>query len=274
MYEILTVAKKEFMDNWRNKWIIAVSAIFMILTLVISYFGSLRSSGWQDLEATIGGMMSLVQLLVPIIALMLGYAAISGERERGSLMLMLSYPVTRLEVLIGKFLGLGAVLAVAESIGFGVAGGVIALNVTGVQWGDYLVFILSSILLGLVFIAVALLFSSIFKKRSTSLGGAIMLWFLFSMIWGIILSGIIIARYGFEVFTDPDWVGPTWYYAASIINPISAFSMLVSLNVTPVQTNVIRMPSFYTTPLMLLILLAWIVGSLLLAHVILNRQDL
>jgi len=274
MNEIFSIAKKEFMDNWRNKWIIAVSAIFMILTLVISYFGSMGGAGWKDLDATIGGMIALVQILVPIIGLMLGYATISGEKERGSLELLLSYPVSKLEILIGKFIGLGAVTALANIVGFGVAGIVIGINVRGIQWGDYIIFIFAAILLGLVFIAVAMLFSCIFKKRSTSLGGAIFLWFLFSMIWGTILSGILIAKYGLSAITNENWMAPTWYYVASIINPISAFSVLVTLNVTPVSEHIIRYPSFYNTPLTLLILFLWMFISLLLGYYIFDKKDL
>ena len=66
---LYNIIKKEILDNIRNKWIIILSIIFALLTLVTSYFGSIFSTGWQDLGGTINGMMSLVQLLVPIIAL-------------------------------------------------------------------------------------------------------------------------------------------------------------------------------------------------------------
>ena len=139
---VYSVAKKEFMDNYRNKWIIAVSAIFLILTLVISYFSTRGGVGWKDLGDTIGGMMIFVQILIPIIALMLSYAAIVGEKEKGSLSLLLSHPVKRDEVILGKFLGLSFVLAVAILVGFGVSGLIIGINVKGVKWGDYGIFIL------------------------------------------------------------------------------------------------------------------------------------
>lgn len=274
MNEIFIISKKEFLDNWRNKWILAVSAIFMILTLVISYFGSVGSSGWQDLEGTIGGMMALVQLLVPIIALMLGYAAISGEKERGSIQLLLSYPLSKFELLLGKFLGLSIVIAFTNIVGFGVAGVVIGLNVSGVEWSDFIIFILSSILLGMVFIAISLLFSSIFKKRSTSLGGAIFIWFLFAMIWNIILSGILITQYGLDAITQDGWTGPNWYYVLSMINPIQAFSILVALNVTPIASTITNFPSFYQSSLMLVVLAAWILSTLTLGYFNMRRQDL
>ncbi len=274
MNEILAIAKKEIMDNWRNKWIIATSAIFAILTLVISYFGSINGVGWQDLEATIAGMITLVTLLIPIIGLMLGYASIVGEKEKGSLELLLSYPVRREEVLAGKFMGLSAVMALANFVGFGVAGIVIGVNVRGVEWGDYILFIFASILLGMVFIAFAMLMSSAFKKRSTAMGGAIFAWFLFEMIWNMIVGGILIAKYGFEKLMDENFVAPSWYYIASLINPIKAYSTLVSLNITPVAEFIGKMPSFVNTPFNLAILFAWMIASLLLAYYLFKNKDL
>ena len=274
MNEVLVVAKKEFMDNWRNKWIIAVSAVFLILTLAVSYFGTRGDVGWKDIAGTVGGMMFFIQWLVPIIGLMLGYATIIGEQERGSLSLILSYPIKRFELIIGKFIGLGAVLALANLIGFGVGGIVIGANVKGVQWGDYIIFISASILLGLVFIAVSMLFSCVFKKRSATLGGAVFLWFLFAIIWSIILVGIATALYGFETLMDENWIVPTWYAITSVVNPISAFSVLVSLNVTPITLNITQLPSIYNTTFMLVILFSWIVISLFLAIYIFERKDL
>ena len=121
-HPLFIVAKKEIMDNVRNRWIIIVTIIFSILTIAMSAVGSFYSEGWQDLGVTIGLMMSIVQLLVPIIALMLGYAAIIGEIEKGSMNALLSFSVTRLEVVLGKFLGLGSVLAVSIFVGYSFAG--------------------------------------------------------------------------------------------------------------------------------------------------------
>ena len=92
---IFSIAKKEILDNVRNKWIIVLTIIFASLALVVSYFGSIFSQGWQNFGATISGMMSLVQFLIPIIGLMLGYAAIIGEIEKGSMSSLLSLPAKR-----------------------------------------------------------------------------------------------------------------------------------------------------------------------------------
>jgi len=273
---IYSIAKKEFMDNWRNKWIIAVSAIFLILTLVISYFGSVGAGGvgWRDIDATILGMITLVTLLVPIIGLMLGYATIVGEREKGSLELMLSYPVKRIEILVGKLFGLGAVMAAANFIGFGVAGVIIGINVKGVQWGNYMIFVLASILLGFVFISIAMLFSAIFKKRSAAMGGAVFLWFFFEMIWNAVIAGVLTAKYGIEKLTDPNFIAPNWYYVASLINPVKSYSALVSLSIPSVSEFAENIPSFVNVPFNLAILLSWMGGMFVLTWYIFNKKDL
>ena len=42
---ILSIAKKEIMDNIRNKWIILITILFVALTLLASYAGSVFSEG-------------------------------------------------------------------------------------------------------------------------------------------------------------------------------------------------------------------------------------
>ena len=273
---IFGIAKKEILDNVRNKWIIILTIIFASLALVVSYFGSIFSQGWQDFGVTIGGMMSLVQFLIPIIGLMLGYAAIIGEIEKGSMSSLLSLPINRLEILMGKFLGLGGVLSFTTLIGFGVAGIVIAANVSNVNYSDYLIFIGSTILLGLMFVSLALFFSTLFKKRSTSMGGAILLWFLFNMILPLVFVGIMIASTSLEKITSGSF--PEWYYILELINPLSVYSALISLNVGPVSTMQgaisISYPSFYSSGLMILILIIWIVSFLFLAFWRFNKRDI
>ncbi len=192
LHNVAVIAKKEFLDNWRNKWILAITAIFLILTLVTSYFGSEGGkAGWRSISTTIAVMTAFVLLLIPIIALMLGYASIVGEKEKGSLGVLLSYPVSRAEVIIGKFAGLGLVVSTAILLGFGIAGTIIGIKTGSMNFGKYGLFIISSILFGLSYLAIAILISSLFKKRSTAMGAAIFLWFFFAIIWGIIVLGAL-----------------------------------------------------------------------------------
>ena len=98
--------------------------MFTVFALVIAYFGSAQHGavGFRGMELTIASLVSLVIYLVPLIALMLGYDAIVGERERGSLELLLSMPITRFELLLGKYLGTGRGAGLSTLAGFGLAG--------------------------------------------------------------------------------------------------------------------------------------------------------
>lgn len=266
----MIIAKKEIMDNFRNLWIILVTIIFAALALVVSYFGSL-GRGWQDLELTIAGMMYLVNLLIPIIALMLGYASIVREIEKGSMNSLLSHPVDRWEIIIGKFLGLGGVLSLSIFIGFGFSGIIIGILASNVNYVAYLIFIISSILLGLVYLSLSMMFSVLFKKRSSSMGMAIFIWFFFAIIWEIISAGLIFITGGsfFDV--------PSWYFIFQLINPIVSFQLLIILNVVPAGGEITLSqdwPSFYTSELMVLILFIWILVPMLLSFIFFEKRDI
>jgi Cu-processing system permease protein len=276
---ILSIAKKEIMDNIRNKWIILVSVMFALLTLVVSYFGSLASRGWQDLGLTISGMASLVTFLVPIIALMLAYAAIIGEIERGSMNSLLSLSATRFEIIIGKFLGLAGVLCFTIIIGFGAAGLMIAANVSNVNYADYGIFIGATMLLGLVFLSVALFFSTLFNKRSTAMGGAIFLWFLFNIILPIVFVGLLMTTIDITKFAQGNpIVVPDWYHALNLFNPTSVYSSLLTTAIGPVSSmnasSQIPAPSWYSSGLLISVLLAWILVFFVLAVWRFQRKDI
>jgi Cu-processing system permease protein len=274
-----SIAKKEIMDNIRNKWIIIISVMFALLTLVVSYFGSIFSHGWQDLGGTIATMMTFVEYLIPIIALMLGYATIIGEIERGSMSSLLSLSVTRFEITLGKYLGLAAVLAFTILVGFGVAGLVIAANITNVNYIEYLIFIGATILYGLIFLSISLFFSTLFKKRSSAIGGAVLIWFSFLFIIPIVFTGVLVAITGL----DQLMVGsiPNWYYGLELFNPVSVYSYVISLNVVPLNqiaqqnsTITSTYPSFISNWLIVPILIIWILIFFFLAYWRFNKQDI
>ena len=278
IHVVYTVAKKEIMDNIRNKWIVLISILFASLTLLVSYAGSFFSSGWQDLGFTISAMIFLVQLLISIIGLILGYGAVVVEAEQGSINYLLSLPTTRRDVLIGKFLGLSLVLSIPVAVGFGVAGVIIGANVSNVNYEEYLIFIGASLLTGLVFLSLGMFISCLFKKRSTAMGGAIFTWFFFSIIWRFITVWMFNMAVGSPENLASKGV-PDWWYALRLFSPLDTYSTLVSLSVDAVNWNqsdigAMSYPSFYTSELMIAVLVMWIVLSLIAALWLFKRKDL
>src|SRR3546814_6124029 len=160
--QIGILARKEFRERIRNRWVLAVTLVFAVFALAIAYFGAAQQGavGVRGIGVTIASLVSLVIYLVPLIALILGFDAIVGERERGSLDLLLSMPLTRLELLLGKFLGLSAALACATVLGFGLAGALLAFSLPVAALYHYLGFILSAVLLGMAFLSMAVAVSA------------------------------------------------------------------------------------------------------------------
>src|SRR3569833_2182760 len=172
--QIATIASKEFWDRIRNRWVLAVA-------LVIAYFGAAQQGavGFRSIDLTIASLVSLVIYLIPLIALVLGFDAIVGERERGSLDLLLAMPLTRVELLLGKFLGLSGALAASTIAGFGLVGVLLGARLPAQAWFHFAGFIFSSVLLGMAFLSLAVTVSVFATDRTRASGSAIALWFLF-----------------------------------------------------------------------------------------------
>lgn len=283
---IYSITKKEILDNIRNKWVIILTVIFTALTLLASYAGSIMSSGWQDLSGTIGSMIVLVQYLISIIALILGYSAIIGEIESGSMNSLLSLPTTRNEILLGKFFGLGTILSISILIGFGLAGIIIGLNVGSVNYGEYFFFIAASILMGLIFLSIGFSISTIFKKRSSAMGVAIFTWIFFAIIWIFIITAIVIATNPNLLSVDPSQSPedievriPEIIYTSDFFNPISAYSRLISLNVgttesTPYENIDLDVPDYINSINMFITMCIWLFSFLWLSFWRFNKKDI
>ncbi len=203
--QLATIAGKEFWDRIRSLWVLAIALVFTVFALVIAYFGGAQQGtvGFRSIEFTIASLVSLVIYLVPLIALVLGFDAIVGERERGSLDLLLSMPITRLELLLGKYLGLAAALAFSTVAGFGLVAVVLSAQLDLGALAHYVAFVASSVLLGLAFLSLAVMVSVLASDRTRASGLAIALWFFFVLMFDLLLLGTLVATggsYGGEIF--------------------------------------------------------------------------
>jgi Cu-processing system permease protein len=203
--QIRSLAAKEFRDRIRSRWVLAAALVFTVFALVIAYFGAAQQGavGLRNIDVTIASLVSLVIYLIPLIALILGFDAIVGERERGSLDLLLAMPITRLELLLGKYLGLAAALSVSTVAGFGLVGLIMSAQMPPSALYHYAGFLASSLLLGLAFLSIAVLVSTIARDRTSASGAAIALWFFFVLVFDLLLLGGLVAsggEYGGKIF--------------------------------------------------------------------------
>ena len=200
MRSIAIVAAKEFRDGVRNRWILIVTALMAAFAIVLALLGSAPTGTTRisALMVTVVSLSSLSIFFVPLIALLMSYDSIVGEHERGTLLLLLAYPVARWQVLAGKFLGQLSLLGVAILAGYGLAGLAIALRDDGgfaeQAWTAFAGLLFSSVLLGAVFLALGLLVSAWVRERGTAAGIAIGVWVLFVLVYDLGLLGLLTSR--------------------------------------------------------------------------------
>lgn len=267
--QIRVIAGKEFHDRIRNRWVLAISIVFAAFTLAISYFGAAAQGavGFHGIEPLIASLVSLAIYLLPLIALILGFDALVGERERGTLSLLLSYPLTRTELLVGKYVGLAAALTCATLAGFGAAGAVIAARMSAADWYQYTGFVLSAVLLGWVFLSLAVCASAFCASRTSASGVAIALWFCFVLVYDLLLLGAL-------VLTGGAGLGPALPLLL-LLNPADVFRVLNIFGPGDLRAMfgaVSAFPAALASPLLLgPVMLAWIAAPLGLAAWRFNR---
>ena len=146
--------------------------------------------------------VSFLGFLAPLMAIGLGFDAINGEHNRRTLSRILSQPIYRDALLFGKFLAGLAVLAISlVALWLLVIGlGLIMLGVPpgGEEMARALVFLLVTIAYAGVWLALAMLFSVIFRSAATAALVTLGLWLFLTVIWPALAPAIA------QVFASPD----------------------------------------------------------------------
>ncbi|MGJ5048819.1 ABC transporter permease [Bradyrhizobium oligotrophicum] len=204
MNAVITIAAKEIQQAIRNRWVLASTLLLAGLALSLTFLGSAPTGtvGARALDVVIVSLSSLTIFLIPLIALLISHDAIVGDMERGTMLLLLSYPVARWQVLLGKFLGHLAVLAFATCLGYSAAA--VALLIAGSHFDSdgltaFAAMIGSSVLLGAVFVAIGYLVSAVVRDRGTAAGVCIGLWLALVLIYDMALLGLLVIDQGRNV---------------------------------------------------------------------------
>ncbi len=270
---LLSVSKKEFMNNVRNKWIFVLTLIFVGSILLTSAYGGIEArgdAGIKGFEFTMRWGSSMVVLLIPIVAIMLGYKAIVDEVEAGNIGLILTSKLDRSRIVAAKFLGLAAVLSTAVVGGLAIGGLFIGI-VSGFEGGlDYIYFVLFSLMLSLAYLTMAFTISAVVRKKTHALAGGIFLWVFFNIIYELVLFGVLIAS-GWELPDGPftELTFPDWFRYASLSNPSQVFE----LGVFGIL-DLANLPDLMNLPFLFFVLFLWIAIPLALSSLIFKKKDL
>jgi ABC-2 type transport system permease protein len=194
------VLAKETADHFSG-WLVWIVVALLFLTAFAAAYAAITS-----IRQTIGespflflrlltlrqeqfrwSFIDLVGILVPLVAIALGFDAVGGEFNRRTLSRVLAQPIYRDALLLGKFLAGLLTLAICLLalwllvIGFGLI--LLGVPPGGAETARMLGFLVATILYGGVWLAVAMLFSTLFRAPAPAFIAAAALWLLFLLFW-------------------------------------------------------------------------------------------
>lgn len=192
-----TVAKKEFKDAIRSRglWVLGVlfTTAFIAPVALALYFDvgvtpQGEGLGMQLLLSQV--YLNTVTFLLPIVAIFVGFAAISKERTSGSLKLLLSLPHSRRDVIVGKVLGRCAVLGVPLVASLALTAVFLAASRLTFKPELFGLFSLFTVVFAVVFVAIVVSISGAFAKSLWSGAANAVVYFYFTFLWNSGANGL------------------------------------------------------------------------------------
>jgi ABC-2 type transport system permease protein len=201
---IRTIARRELAAYFESPVAYVFLVIFLLLAGFFTFaFGGFFERGEASLGAFFGWMPWLFLFLVPAVGMRLW----SDERRLGTIELLLTFPVTSWQAILGKFLASWLFLAIALALTFPV---VITVNVLGdPDNGVIACGYVGSLLLAGAYLALSCMTSALARSQVISFIIAVMLCLVLIMV-------------GFNPVTDllARWATP------SVVESIAGFSVL------------------------------------------------
>ncbi len=268
---IITLTQKELRDARRNRWFLLYAAAFAGLSLTLSALAlsGVGTYGLAGFGRTGASLINLVLLIVPLMGLTLGAMSLSSERERGTLLYLLTQPVAQSELLLGKFFGLALAVLAALVLGFGLSGMLIAWQGGVTQAGEYITLVLLAFVLALASLSLGILISAAMGKSATAVGVALFLWLVLVFFGDLGLMGtaIVLRLEISQLFT------------LALLNPLQLFKMVAILAIRsnlevlgPAGIYAVRTYGERLAPLLLFILAAWSFIPLLVTYLVFRKR--
>ncbi len=220
---VWVLAQKELRDALRNRWFLLYTLAFIALSLAFSYLALAGAGmvGFAGFGRTAASLINLVLLIIPLMALTIGAQSLAGEQEKSTLAYLLAQPINRIEIFLGKYLGLTLSLLASLTLGFGISGLVMTLNGSGAaDPGAYVKLVALAFLLSLTMLSVGFLISALTNKAGVAVGIGLFLWLAFVFFGDLGMMGTVIAL---RVPIDNLF----WF---SLSNPLQVFKMAAILD--------------------------------------------
>jgi ABC-2 type transport system permease protein len=205
-----TVAMKEAADHLTGARMHFVMLLVLLTAIgtVYGVIGQIKDTVGEDpflflrlfttARDPLPSFIAFLGFLLPLVAIALGFDAVNGEYSRRTMSRVLSQPIYRDALLTGKFLGgllvLGIFLVTLWLLVTGLGILTLGLPPSGEEILRGIAFLIASLAYAGVWLAIALLFSSVFRSAATSALAGLTLWLVFAVFWGMLtplLAGLI-----------------------------------------------------------------------------------
>lgn len=192
------MAKKEFADLITSKRVLGLTSamilLYLLFTVQMSSFITISAHSIFNYFGT-----SSIALVGGIIGIAIGFDMLTREKESGTLRTLLSHPVFRDEVLVGKAIAAFLAITVIVFITLLVIIGVAMLNGYPPKADDAVLiakFMLATIAYIFTMFCISLAFSAIFKSSSSSLTASIIVFVIITIVLPIIAFSVASAIAG------------------------------------------------------------------------------
>ncbi|MGI5838026.1 MAG: ABC transporter permease [Chloroflexota bacterium] len=205
---LLAVYRKEMADHFGSKRFLIMFTLILLAGMSATYTAAqaIRSdvaSGEGSPEfvflrlftvsaGTLPSFVAFVGFLGPLMGLALGFDAINGEYARGTLSRVLSNPIFRDSVINGKFLaGVTTIAVMLVSISLVLAGlglRMIGIPPTADEVFRLIVYLIVAVFYVAFWMALAILFSILFRQTATSALAGIAFWIFFTFFVSMIAA--------------------------------------------------------------------------------------
>ena len=225
---ILAIAKKEFKESISNRWFLVLSVIFFLLILQIPYIVLMLLGffSYSNIPGKTGIFLAHAISFGGLITLIVGSLSIVTEKEQDTLSFLLTQPIRKLEIIIGKFFGLLLVISLMMGIGFGLAM-LPSIGEEEIISIGFLNFIYSTLVMvgsASVMIGLSIAISVISASRTMAVSLALFTWLFFTLIYG---SGFL----GYMLITVNETQA---YFYFIFLNPIEISNTIMHLILNPV----------------------------------------
>ncbi len=266
-----TLTGRELRDALRSRWFLMYTIAFAALGLAVSYVSAANvGGGLAGFGRTSAGLVNLVLLVVPLMSLTAGAGTIASDRERGMLLYLLAQPITRTELLLGKFIGLALTLVCSICLGFGVVAAVLAWSGSATHPASLFQLAGLTVALALAMLSVGILLSTFARRTSVAIASAVFLWLAFVFVSDLgLMAGAMTFKLPIEQL-----------FGWSMVNPLQVFKMW-ALRSVDASLDVLGPAGLYVEQtcgrslgaIFAAALCAWTVCPLLVASLLFRRRS-